>query len=577
MIDWINIAKMLIAILVFIGLIASVIWLFWRYIYPHTKEYLLDQKIQAAEKRVKIMNQRMDAVFRVNQISVDAIEENEVVEVALQLVVELTGVQGATFVPLDDHSQPIASNSFGVKPGPELDAWIEYLASPAIHTLCDACKDYKAIGTCPLLHKRFSEEICLLCFPLRRGDHKFGVLNLYMPKKDRLDPDSKKFLQALSDEIALALDSVRLRRREIASLNELQGVRGKTDINEILPAMMENICSSFESEYARLVVLDNDGSEMIQKFSSGVIPDNCALKVESLVKKVIISGKPILQSDVFIDENVRNKLGSLMAVPLIPHDSLVLGVLVITKIGSGAFQLRQLAVLEIIAGQIAYLIENSYRMAEIENKSMFQERSRLAREIHDGLAQTLGFLKLHIALMKRKLEKGDIEQLKRDVELSYKTVAEAYNDAREAIDGLKIDADTISFSGWLQQTVSDFEDNCDIATFIYGVSTELKLLPEIQIQLIRIIQEALSNVRKHSGAEKVEITYHDQNRNNSVKICDNGRGFNADEIGHYSRHGLRGMRERAALIDADIEIVSLPGEGTTVHVYWVAPLAEISL
>ncbi len=574
MIDWINIAKMSIAILVFIGLIAIVIWLFWR---SHTKVNLLDLKIKAAEDRIKIMNQRMDAVFRVNQISVDSIEENEVVEVALQLVVELTGVQGATFVPLDDHSHPIASNSFGVKPGPELDAWIEYLASPAIHTRCDACKDYQAIDTCPLLHKRFSEEIFLLCFPLRRGDRKFGVLNLYMPKKDRLDLDSKIFLQAMADEISLAIDGVRLRRREIASLNELQAVRGKSDINEMLPGMMENICSSFESDYTRLVVLDNDGSEMIQKFSCGVVSDKWALKVDNLVKKVVISGKPILQSDVFADDNVSYELGSLMIVPLIPHDSLVFGAIAVTKNGSDVFLSRQLELLKIIAGQVACRIENSYRLAEIEHKTMFQERSRLAREIHDGLAQTLGFLKLHVAQMKRKLEKGDIEQLKRDVELSYKTVTEAYNDAREAIDGLKIDTDNISVAGWLQQTVSEFEDSCDIATCIHGVSTEFKLLPEIQIQLIRIIQEALSNVRKHSDAEKVEITYHEQNNNISVKICDNGRGFNPDEIGHYSRHGLRGMRERAALMDADIEIVSLPGEGTTVHVCWVAPIVDISL
>ena len=81
MINWINIAKTSAAILVIISLSAMVIWLFWRYIYPHTKENLLHLKIQAAEKRIKIMNRRMDAVFRVNQISVDASEENEVVEV----------------------------------------------------------------------------------------------------------------------------------------------------------------------------------------------------------------------------------------------------------------------------------------------------------------------------------------------------------------------------------------------------------------------------------------------------------------------------------------------------------------
>jgi two-component system nitrate/nitrite sensor histidine kinase NarX len=543
----------------------------------HTKENLLQLKIQAAEKRIKIMNRRMDAVFRVNQISVDASEENEVVEIALQLVVELSGVQGATFVPLDDHSHPIASNSFGVKPGPELDAWIEFLASPATQARCDACKDYQAIDTCPLLHKRFSEEICLLCFPLRRGDHKFGVINLYMPKKDRLDPDSQKFLHTMADEVALALDSVRLRRRAIASLKELQSVRGKTDISEILQAVIENVCTSFDSDYVRLLVLDKDGSEMVQKFKSGVISDKLALKVESVIKNTIISGKPILKNDFFDDDNVSIELGSLMAIPLIPHDSIVSGAVVVAKNGSGVFQSRQLALLEIIADQVAYLIENSNRMAEIEHNSMLQERSRLAREIHDGLAQSLGFLKLHIAQMKRKMENGNIEELKRDVELSYKTVAEAYNDAREAIDGLKINTDAISFAGWLEQTVSEFEDSCDIATCIHGVSTELKFLPEIQIQLIRIIQEALSNVRKHSNAEKVEITFHKQNKNISVKICDNGRGFNVEEIGKYSRHGLRGMKERAVLIDADVEIVSLPGEGTTVHVYWKAPMVDINL
>jgi two-component system nitrate/nitrite sensor histidine kinase NarX len=196
---------------------------------------------------------------------------------------------------------------------------------------------------------------------------------------------------------------------------------------------------------------------------------------------------------------------------------------------------------------------------------MIEERMRLAREIHDGLAQTLGFLKLKTAQMRGYLEQGDDELLREAVDTSYEVLAEAYLDARQAIDGLRLTSRE-GFEGWLHQTVDEFQEYSGIAVEVCNPEIAASLSPEVQAQLIRIVQEALSNVRKHSGARQVNITCRLVGEELIMEIHDDGTGFNVEDVPGPSQHGLRGMRERAELISADLQVISMPSEGTAVSV-----------
>jgi two-component system nitrate/nitrite sensor histidine kinase NarX len=138
-------------------------------------------------------------------------------------------------------------------------------------------------------------------------------------------------------------------------------------------------------------------------------------------------------------------------------------------------------------------------------------------------------------------------------------------DARQAIDGLRISSRE-GFEGWLRQTVDEFQEYTGMVVEVCHPEVAASLSPEVQAQLIRIVQEALSNVRKHSGARRVDITCRSLGEELVMEIHDDGTGFNVEDVPGPSQHGLRGMRERAELIGADLQVISKPSEGTAVSV-----------
>jgi two-component system nitrate/nitrite sensor histidine kinase NarX len=231
-----------------------------------------------------------------------------------------------------------------------------------------------------------------------------------------------------------------------------------------------------------------------------------------------------------------------------------------------AFSNQQLSFLQTVAGQVALVVQNIDLMAKLEYRSMMDERTRLAREIHDGLAQTLGFLKLKTAQSLTYLERGEIDLTMETVKVCHDVLSDTYQDARQAIDGLRITPSEDGWAGWLGQTVAEFKDYNEISISVHGAELLNPLAPEIQAQLIRIVQEALNNVRKHAHASKIEISCFRSEVDIAIEIWDNGIGFLAEDVPDSSQHGLRGMRERAELIGADFQVTSQTQRGTTVRV-----------
>jgi two-component system nitrate/nitrite sensor histidine kinase NarX len=204
-------------------------------------------------------------------------------------------------------------------------------------------------------------------------------------------------------------------------------------------------------------------------------------------------------------------------------------------------------------------------MAELEFQSMIQERARLAREIHDGLAQTIGYLKLQASQLRGMLKRGDLERAKQAVDLYYATLSEAYQDARQAIDGLRISPDECGIIGWLQQTSDEFAELSGLMVRTDFAPVDSVVAPEVQAQLVRIMQEALSNVRKHANAQHVWVDCKETQDDLLLEVRDDGLGFSPEDVSSASRYGLRSMRERADLIGADFQVISRPHEGTIVR------------
>jgi len=253
-----------------------------------------------------------------------------------------------------------------------------------------------------------------------------------------------------------------------------------------------------------------------------------------------------------------------ISVPLKLPDERILGSILVVYLGDRELAEREITFLVAFANQTAIILENEHTLMSMEYHTIIQERVRLAREIHDGLAQTLAYLKLQVSQMQNFLTQGNTARLSQALDQNYKVLQQAYLDIRQSIDNLRA-APAGDLVGWINHTVDDFEVTS-------GLHVERKLgpagkmvSPEVQAQLVRIIQEALNNVRKHSKAQKVWISMHEWNSDVILEIGDDGEGFSQEDVPELTQYGLRGMRERAEFIGADFQIISQPLQGTVVR------------
>jgi two-component system nitrate/nitrite sensor histidine kinase NarX len=536
---------------------------------------------------------RLSSVLRLSQTFVDASDEREVVEQILKFSGEIFGARAASFVPLDERRQPLAAIHYGEIPGSVMNDWVEYLASPSIRQRCEACGKHGVLTqACPLLEGPVAEDLGsersleIYCLPLRRGEREFGILNLYFPEGQALDQESQVFLQAMLDETSLALEGVRLRRREIAALSQLQATHQQEDLSDLLSNFLENVRETLKADFAYLYLNECQSSQPEVRLVNGRIPSLAQPMVDALIQGILTCSHPILLGDVaglpnglpagfsteiplktkLIENSEASDIRALLLTPLCSPAGEALGAIVVGSGRQNGFNQRQLDLLQSLASQVTLVVRNSQLMAELQFRSMMAERSRLAREIHDGLAQTLGFLKLQTSQMQNFLHLGDFERLAEAIRISHKILEEAYLDARQAIDGLRIVPSLRGLSPWLEQTVVEFQENSGIRVNLVDVHDFDHLASEVQAQLIRIVQEALSNVRKHAHANQAWVECRMDSGDLILEVRDDGTGFSPEDIPAPSRYGLQGMRERTELIGAEFQVISRPHEGTTVRV-----------
>jgi signal transduction histidine kinase len=228
-------------------------------------------------------------------------------------------------------------------------------------------------------------------------------------------------------------------------------------------------------------------------------------------------------------------------------------------------------------GQLARTLEHMRRMLQHERErarrlAILEERDRIGREMHDGLAQVLGFVNTKAQAVREYLRTEQPAAAARHLEELIVAAREAYADAREAIAGLRVEgAAERPLAELLAEQIERFQRQS-------GLAAELKLAPEwtdaylsatARVQLLRIVQEALTNTRKHAAAQHVTLSLTVENEQVHLCIADDGRGFHLSRLlsPDFSRFGLRTMRERAQAVGGVFRIESLPGQGTRLSVH----------
>jgi two-component system nitrate/nitrite sensor histidine kinase NarX len=391
------------------------------------------------------------------------------------------------------------------------------------------------------------------------------MVYLYMPSGQPLSRELGLFLESLLSEIVLAIDTLRMRNQETTTLRQLQLARSsEKDLEDELKEFLENAQQALEADYAMLWLRSVNQTQALVIFGRDASDRLDALHVDSIIQQAIQCNELVAMRAGEEGAILPVGVGSILAVPLAPPDSAPLGAMLIANHSAEAFFPRQKKVLKTLASQAAVLVENQRYILDLEYHTVMDERNRLAREIHDGLAQTLAFLKLQASQMQSYLDRGETSRLREALNTNYKTLTDAYLDTRQAIDHLRVTPKE-SMRTWLTQTAGDFMEATRINASLSITIDPVGLPLEIQAQLLRVVQEALSNIRKHARAQHVTLSLFRWQADLILEVSDDGQGFSPDDIPTISQYGLRGMRERADLIGADFQIISSPDHGTTVR------------
>lgn len=225
------------------------------------------------------------------------------------------------------------------------------------------------------------------------------------------------------------------------------------------------------------------------------------------------------------------------------------------------------ALLESIAENIAVALDKSALDEQTKRMELSQERLFLSQEIHDSLAQTIYSLKLQVSVLGNSLKQAKQLDAYHQIEALQGNITQANQELRELMCNFRVPLDPKGIEVSLENLVNRFKSEEGIATYLQ-VEGKFKVTPEVEMQIMRITQEALSNIRKHAKARNVRILLSAQPKC-QLLIEDDGVGFvkdqNTSEV-MGNNIGMNIMQERAQRVGAHIEVESEVDEGTRITV-----------
>jgi signal transduction histidine kinase len=196
------------------------------------------------------------------------------------------------------------------------------------------------------------------------------------------------------------------------------------------------------------------------------------------------------------------------------------------------------------------------RFAEF-GRAVSEERARVAREIHDGLAQYLFAVSTHASMLEQGVEpEKTLAQLK-------EAAAAAQQEARFAVLALSSAGGSAPFDAALRRYIDFLTADGQLEVEL-EIEDGIRLAPDEQIEVFRIVQEGLANARKHAGARRADVRIEEREGERLVSVVDDGAGFDEAEIS--PGQGLKNMRARAASIGGGFRMTSFPGRGTALEV-----------
>jgi signal transduction histidine kinase len=407
--------------------------------------------------------------------------------------------------------------------------------------------------------------------------------NLYLTEKQNGEDftiEDEELVTLLAGQAAVAVENARLYEasnrwsRQLQSLNEVgNALATETDLDRLLDLIVRRLRELLDARVVALALpLGSDELRFAAVAGAEGLLGTTISRSGSKSGAVMQRRRSERIDSVLDDPEVHQEISRQLAartgmwVPLIGRSD-VIGVLEIhDKEGPDArFTHDDFRLAETFATRAAVAVELSQRVARDAVRRVVraqeQERQRLARELHDETGQALTSILLGLKPLEEALAdhpaRSDLAQLRELVVGALQDVRRLAVELRPAV------LDDFGLVPALERLVEGFAEQSQIRVDFHSALGELRLPPEVESTLYRVVQESLTNIVKHADAHNISVSLARRESTVAAVIEDDGAGFDQRAVREESV-GLIGMRERLALLDGRLEIESRPGAGTTV-------------
>jgi len=418
--------------------------------------------------------------------------------------------------------------------------------------------------------------------PVRARGHVFG--NLYLTEKSD-GPDftveDEEALITLATQAGIAIANARLHEEVRLRERWLQAVRDTTaaiiagsEADDVLRRVARSARDLANADIATVVTPDS-GDVMRISIAEGAHAEKLeGLPVSmtgSVSADVIRSGRPVVLDDPLTDRRAQKAvldlglIGPTLVVPLTVRGAPYGTLAVLNLSGGRRFDAEDVRLVESFAVQASLGLDYSRTQRELRRLSLVEDRERIAKELHDGVIQSLFAVGLSLqgtAAIIGERRVGD------RIQDAVNEIDRAIGDLRSYIFGLRphVLASTRGLGEALDQIAHEFQSTTGVTTVVELDESLEEPLAANAVHIIQLAREALSNVGRHARAQTCRVSLRRHSGSGLLEIDDDGQGFDVTDASGRSGMGLANLRSRTASIGGDLEITSVPGEGTTVRI-----------
>ncbi|MBI4302064.1 MAG: GAF domain-containing sensor histidine kinase [Chloroflexi bacterium] len=424
--------------------------------------------------------------------------------------------------------------------------------------------------------------------PLKFEGEVNGILAIGTREERHFSGADREFLEGIGGQLGMAIRNANLYEQSLLQNRELGALLavGKVatssiQLDELLSASLDTVLEVTSTDAAEIWLAEGDG-DIVMRCHRGAHRDPFMERTrfsvgEGIPGLVAQSKEPILIHDLTSDGRfLRQKVAeagfrAFCALPICYQNKLV-GVMAVAAFSGDAFKgQREIHLLESVGEWLALAVENARLYRQVQDLAVLQERERIAREMHDGMAQLLGYINTQTIALNKFISSRELVQAQEELAKMQDIARDLYADVREGILSLRTAAHR------QEGLISALMEYVERFVEMSGIKVEVEVSPDAQdpflepsteIQLMRIVQEALTNVRKHSRATTAFLAFERNGDHLQVTIADNGQGFDLARLPAtgWPRFGLHTMRERVEAVGGTLQIDATPGRGTKVLV-----------